>query len=252
VGKGQQDVPQTTAFCTQNDELGAMNSPVAGITKGLAHRTLAAATAEELRRRILTGSFPAGYQLRQDALASEFGISRIPLREALLQLEAEGLIKIIPHRGAVVSELSIAEIEELFDLRALLEPWLLLASGPCLTAADFGQLNAILNEYSHELRTKNVVRWGELNTRFHLMLYQHSNRPRTMTIVTALLQASDRHTRLQLSYTDGMQRAEKEHAELVKLCSAKAFAAASELLKAHILNVKSSLTNALSEIASSE
>jgi DNA-binding GntR family transcriptional regulator len=229
-----------------------MNSPIAGITKGLAHRTLAAATAEELRRRILTGSFPAGYQLRQDALASEFGISRIPLREALLQLEAEGLIKIIPHRGAVVSELSIAEIEELFDLRALLEPWLLLASGPRLTAGDFSQLKAILHEYSHELRTKNVVRWGELNTSFHLMLYQHSNRPRTMAIVTALLQASDRHTRLQLSYTDGMQRAEKEHAELVKLCSAKAFEAASELLKAHILNVKSSLTHALSEIASSE
>jgi DNA-binding GntR family transcriptional regulator len=224
-----------------------MNSPVAAITKGLAHRTLAAATAEELRRRILTGSFPAGYQLGQDALASEFGISRIPLREALLQLEAEGLIKIIPHRGAVVSELSIAEIEELFDLRALLEPWLLLASGPRLTAADFGQLNAILNEYGHELRTNNVVRWGELNTRFHLMLYQHSNRPRTMTIVTALLQASDRHTRLQLSYTDGMERAEKEHAKLVKLCSAKAFEAASELLEAHILNVKSSLTHALSE-----
>src|SRR5262245_49947763 len=99
-----------------NDDGTSMNSPIAaaGITKGLAHRTLAAATAEELRRRILTGSFPAGYQLRQDALASEFGISRIPLREALLQLEAEGLIKIIPHRGAVVSELSIAEIEELF------------------------------------------------------------------------------------------------------------------------------------------
>src|SRR5262245_32853805 len=70
-----------------NDYGRPMNSPIAaGITKGLVHRTLAAATAEELRRRILTGSFPAGYQLRQDALASEFGISRIPLREALLQL----------------------------------------------------------------------------------------------------------------------------------------------------------------------
>jgi DNA-binding GntR family transcriptional regulator len=228
-----------------------MNSPIAAgqITKGLSHRTLAAATAAELRRRILTGSFPAGYQLRQDALASEFGISRIPLREALLQLEAEGLIKIIPHRGAVVSELSIAEIEELFDLRALLEPWLLRASGPRLTAGDFALLEAILDEYSHELRTNNVIRWGELNTQFHLMLYQHSNRPRTMTIVGALLQASDRHTRLQLTYTDGMQRAEKEHAELVKLCDAKQFEAASELLRAHILNVKSSLTHALSDLS---
>jgi len=227
-----------------------MNSPIAaaGITKGLAHRTLATATAEELRRRILTGSFPAGYQLRQDALASEFGISRIPLREALLQLEAEGLIKIIPHRGAVVSELSIAEIEELFDLRALLEPWLLQASAPRLTSGDFTRLDAILDEYSHELRTKNVMRWGELNTQLHLMLYQHSNRPRTMTIVTALLQASDRHTRLQLTYTDRMERAENEHAELVKLCRTRQFDAAAQLLEAHIVNVKSSLTHALSNL----
>ncbi len=70
-----------------------------------------------------------------------------------------------------------------------------------------------------------------------------------MTIVTALLQASDRHTRLQLTYTDGMERAEKEHAELVKLCSAQQFDAASELLESHIINVKSSLTQALSNLS---
>ena len=148
-----------------------------------------------------------------------------------------------------MSELSIAEIEELFDLRTLLEPWLLRASAPRLTGGDFARLEAILDEYSHELRTNNVIRWGELNTQFHLMLYQHSNRPRTMTIVTALLQASDRHARLQLTYTDGMERAEKEHAELVKLCSAQQFDAASELLESHIINVKSSLTQALSNLS---
>jgi DNA-binding GntR family transcriptional regulator len=69
-----------------------------------------------------------------------------------------------------------------------------------------------------------------------------------MPIVTALLPASDRHTRLQLSYTNGMHRAEQEHAELLKLCSAKKFEAASELLTSRILNVKLSLTHALSDL----
>src|SRR5918997_1165848 len=105
--------------------------------KSLQHRTISAAVAEELRRRIVDGEFSAGFQLRQDALASEFGVSRIPVREALMQLEAEGLVKIHPHRGAIVSELSTEEVHELFELRALLEPRLLKASAKHLTEADY-------------------------------------------------------------------------------------------------------------------
>ena len=95
--------------------------PASPARKSLQHRTISSAVAEELRRRIVDGEFQSGFQLRQDALAAEFGVSRIPVREALMQLEAEGLVKIHPHRGAIVSELSTEEIEELFELRALLE-----------------------------------------------------------------------------------------------------------------------------------
>ena len=208
--------------------------------KTLRHRTISA-VAEELRRRILDGEFKAGFQLRQDALATEFGVSRIPVREALMQLEAEGLVKIQPHRGAVVSELSTEEVEELFELRALLEPRLLEASGPHLTEEDYRQLNAVLQEYGAELRAQHVSRWGELNTEFHRLLYRHAGQPRTLAIVLSLLQDCDRHTRLQLSLTGGMERAEIEHAELVRLCAERKFAAACALLKTHIENVGRSL-----------
>ena len=80
----------------------------------IGHRTMALAAADELRRRVLDGVYPGGHPLRQDALAAELGISRIPLREALVQLESEGLVKILPHRGAVVAEASADEIAELF------------------------------------------------------------------------------------------------------------------------------------------
>jgi DNA-binding GntR family transcriptional regulator len=213
--------------------------------KGLQHRTMSAAAAEELRRRILAGQYPAGFQLRQDALADELGVSRVPLREALLQLEAEGLVRIVPHKGAVVSELSIAEIEELFELRALIEPRLLKRSAPHLTAADYGELRAILDEYGAELRADHVSRWGELNTRFHMLLYRHAERPRSTSLVANLLQECDRHTRMQLSLTGGMERAEAEHAELVSLCAAGNVKAACALLKAHIDHVGRSLSEFL-------
>src|SRR4051794_17273624 len=100
-------------------------SPPKPAQKSLQHRTIASAVAGNLRERILDGDFKAGSPLRQDALASEFGVSRIPIREALMQLEAEGLVKIHPHRGAIISELSTEEVQELFALRALLEPRLL-------------------------------------------------------------------------------------------------------------------------------
>ncbi len=219
----------------------------APVQKTLRHRTVSAAVAEDLRRRIINGDFASGFQLRQDALASEFGVSRIPVREALMQLEAEGLVKIHPHRGAIVSELSVEEIEELFELRAILEPRLLKASAPRLTEDDYERLNAILEEFSLALKAKHVSRWGELNTELHMVLYRHARQPRSLAIVANLLQECDRHTRLQLSLTDGMKRAEAEHAELLRLCTAGEIAAACALLKTHIDDVGRSLRQYLED-----
>jgi DNA-binding GntR family transcriptional regulator len=217
------------------------------VRKGLVHTTVASAAAEELRRRILDATYPSGVPLRQDALAEEFGISRIPLREALLQLEAEGLVRILPHRGAVVSELSIAEVEEIFELRAVLEPKLLEHSAPKLTLDDYASLRRTLAEFDTELRAGHVGRWGELNKAFHLGLYARADRPRTLGIVSKLLQESDRHTRLQLSYTDGRSRAEREHVELLGLCEAGRFQDAGTLLRAHIDNVGRTLIDFLTD-----
>src|SRR5690606_27098441 len=222
----------------------ALTSP---LRKTVQHRTISAAVAAELRRRILDGEVPAGSQLRQDAPAAEFAVSRIPVREALMQLEAEGLVKIQPHRGAVVPELSLAEIEELFELRLLLEPRLLAASAPHLSDGDYAGLRRILEEYSDELRARHISRWGELNRAFHLLLYSRAEKPRTAGIVANLLQDCDRHTRLQLSLTGGMERAEAEHAELVHLCRAGRIDDACELLRAHIENVGRALRRFLEE-----
>jgi len=209
-----------------------MNSPKA---PGFAVRTVAEQAADALRHKIMSGELAEGSSLRQDALAAEFGISRIPLREALVQLEGEGLVRIIPHKGAVVSELSIDEISELFMLRGLLEPLLLKKSAPRLTPADFAELDTILAEYKQELHAQHSTRWGELNTRLHDVLLSRAEQPRTMAIVATLLQQTDRYTRLQLSLSvDSCHQAEEEHEELVRLCRSGEVKAAAALLKRHI------------------
>lgn len=219
-----------------------MSTTARGDRPPVAHRTMALAAADEIRRRILNGDLPEGFQLRQDALAKELGMSRIPIREALVQLESEGFVKILAHRGAQVSELSHQEISELFGLRALLEPRLLRLSAPRLQAEDFAEIDRINAEYQAEIKAMNPGRWGELNTRLHLTLMARAEQPRTLAIVSALLQNTDRYTRMQLSLTGtGRARAEKDHARLVRLCRTGDVAAACKLLTEHILHAEKML-----------
>src|SRR5919198_1771827 len=96
----------------------------------LRRQTLAGMTLEAVRERILSGVYPEGEPLRQDAIADELGVSRIPIREALRQLEAEGLVVFNPHRGAIVSSLSLDEIDEVFALRAEIESGLIRRAIP--------------------------------------------------------------------------------------------------------------------------
>jgi DNA-binding GntR family transcriptional regulator len=200
----------------------------------LKRQTVTAAVAEALRERILAGSYAEGENLRQDALATELGVSRIPIREAFRQLEAEGLVTLHAHRGAVVSALSLDEIAELFDLRALLEPDLLARAIPQMTEADLAAAGALLQTYEDSLTGTDVHAWGEMNSQFHLTLYRPSGRTRSLGLVQSLLGNTDRYTRLQLVLTSGVERARAEHAQLLKLCRDRNAQEAGDLLRRHV------------------
>ncbi|HET9823223.1 MAG TPA: GntR family transcriptional regulator [Burkholderiaceae bacterium] len=207
----------------------------------LGHRTLSAAIVEELRRAILDGTYPAGEQLRQDALAASFQVSRIPIREALIQLEAEGLVRIEPHKGAIVSAFSLEEIDDVFDLRVLLEPRMLAQSAPLLGPEDFAEISALDAAFADAIAAQDVAQWGHLNARYHLALYRHARQPRTLAIVTTLLQTSDRFTRLQMNRAPALSRAEKEHRHLLRLCREGKVPEACEYLADHVERVRQDL-----------
>lgn len=210
-------------------------------TTGVRPLTMSAAAAGELRRRILAGIIAPGAALRQDDLVEDLGISRIPVREALLQLEAEGLVKIVPHKGAIVSVLTEGELDELFSLRGMIEPDLLARSAPRLTASDFEELRAILADFDAAVEAKELLRWGELNYAFHMGLYQRAERPKSLLLASNLLRDCDRHTRIQMSLAGAADRAQREHRELLRLCEQGKVDAAIALLKAHIAHVAESL-----------
>lgn len=199
--------------------------------------SLASAVADKLREKIIRGEIQEGEQLRQDAIARDFDVSRIPVREAMRQLEAEGLINIVPHRGAVVSALSPDEIEELFDIRALLECDVLRLSVPNLTDAEFRKADEILQTYEKALWLKEEVgTWGRLNWQFHSTLYSRANRPRFIALIQTINNNGDRYTRLQLYLTQAFERAKQEHRELLQLCRQRDVANACDLLGRHIRN----------------
>src|ERR1700756_6033991 len=124
---------------------------------GIPRQSLPSAVADKLRDQIIRGEIPEGAQLRQDAIATQYQVSRIPVREALRQLDAEGLIAIVPNRGAIVPALSPEDIEELFAIRALLEPEVLKQSIPHLTGEDFTEAEAVLQTFVRELRREEHV-----------------------------------------------------------------------------------------------
>ncbi|MBX6365308.1 MAG: GntR family transcriptional regulator [Gemmatimonadetes bacterium] len=198
-------------------------------------KTVAALTLEAMRERILRGEYPEGAPLRQDALAADLGVSRIPVREALRQLEVEGLVSFRPHIGAVVSSLALSEIKELFDLRAMIETDLLRRAMPALTPADLDRAAEILGAYDEAFQRGDVAAWGGLNWEFHSALLRPANRPLTMQILQNLRNQSDRYTRLQLSLTHGETRAQEEHRAILKAVRKGDVEHASALLATHIL-----------------
>jgi DNA-binding GntR family transcriptional regulator len=210
-------------------------------------QTIPEAIAEALRERILSGEIPGGLQLRQEAIAGEYSVSRIPVREALRQLEAEGLVKLQAHRGAVVTELSLAEIGELFEIRAQLERDILDRAIPHLAAGDFAEAESVLDTFDRAFATEDVTVWGELNWKFHGILYQPADRPHTLAIIHNLHINTDRYSRLQLLLTRGAARAQEEHRRILTLCHKRNRDAACKLLEQHIVNAGNMLVAFLAE-----
>jgi DNA-binding GntR family transcriptional regulator len=203
--------------------------------------------AQSLQERILNGEFKEGDPLVQETLAEEYEVSRMPVREALRQLEASGLIAMQTHKGAIVTAVPIDQIGELFDLRAMLECDILAHAIPKRTAADLATARVVLSELEAAYHRHDVAKWGALNWEFHRSLYQPSGRVQTLAVIQGVNLQTDRYIRLQLQLTgpSAVANAEAEHREILTLYEAGDVKAAVAFLRKHILSAGKNLLAAL-------
>ena len=198
-------------------------------------QTVTAEVADELRRRIVNGHYAGGDQIRQEALADELGVSRIPIREALLQLEAEGLVVIHTHKGAVVAELTADDAVDLFEARLALESTLLRKAVESATREDIDRVAARLAEYQKAVSdgaSPDVL--SSLNWAFHTTMCEPANRPRTLAILLSLYTATDRYLRLQIDRPEAKTKALHDHSAIFDAYKRKKSAMAMKLITEHI------------------
>jgi DNA-binding GntR family transcriptional regulator len=206
-----------------------------------APRTFTNHVVDELREAILSGALAEGQQLHQDSLAAALKVSRIPVREAMRQLEAEGLVTFFPHRGAIVSALSLDEIRELFDNRALLECDMLRRAMPKFDESDLDAAEEVLDFYDDVFAQHDAVAWGPFNWKFHSTLYRVADRPRTFAMIETLNNNVDRYLRLRLQRPRAVRDAQDAHRKLLKLCRKREPDAMCDFLREHILSAGDAL-----------
>ncbi len=219
------------------------------MSKKIGRQSLTDQIVDELRRRIIAGGLPEGAPLRQETLAAELGVSRIPVREAIRQLEAEGFVRSELHKGTVVRALSLAEIRELFDIRIHFETWLFAMAIPQLTEDDLREADAITDE---TLVAGNVENWGDLNWRFHETLYRPSGHTLALKLLRSVHDNANRYVNLQIAVARNVELELGDHRALVALARLRDTARAVDMLRGHIQRVADSLMTSLSRSRAAE
>jgi DNA-binding GntR family transcriptional regulator len=171
--------------------------------------------ADRIRKEIREGVLGPGQPLVQDELAERFGVSRIPLREALRVVAGEGLVVMHRSRGAVVAHLSADEAAELYDLRLHVEPPLAGHIVACCSDRALERLAASVEAMERIGRT-DAVEWSGVNYEFHRSMYELVERPHTLRVVTQLLNLVERYSRMYVHHLDALGRVHREHAEMIE------------------------------------
>jgi DNA-binding GntR family transcriptional regulator len=182
-----------------------------------AHPTVREVAYRRLRQLIVDGTLAPGQRIFENELADQLGISRTPLREALRELETEGLVKLSARRGAIVSGLSAADMDEEFLIRATLEGLAIRLAAPRLTADDYAQLERELERMQQALTRGQRAIFLEHHRLFHMTLFEATHAPRLVRMLTNLLEAGERYEQLELAqdvlHADEMAH----HRELLEL-----------------------------------
>jgi DNA-binding GntR family transcriptional regulator len=196
--------------------------------------SLAELAYREVKRQIIAGELPPGAAINESALAARFGVSKTPVREALQRLELEGLTRVLPRVGYVVTPISVADVQSLFELRMMLEPPAteLAANrvGPDLLA-ELDDLARV--SFAGADRT-NYPQFLAINTRFHLGVVRGSGNARLTDIMSRLLAEMERILHLAVDLRDATDLVIRDHVEIVEALRDRDGARARRVAERHL------------------
>jgi DNA-binding GntR family transcriptional regulator len=206
---------------------------VSVVTELSAHGAAGARIAGELRDAILNGEYDPGARIRQDDLAERYGSSRVPVREALRMLEAEGLLTVVANTGAWVTELTLADCEELYRIRERIEPLLLTYSAPALPPASIDRLAELADAMES---TDDVEEFLRLDREFHLGSYAAATTTVLGDLVLRLWNRTQHYRReyTRVFHATGDRSAHYDHQLLVAALRRSDVEEAERILSAHI------------------
>jgi DNA-binding GntR family transcriptional regulator len=178
----------------------------------LSRSTVRDATRDALRELIITGQLAVGEPLRQDELASQLGLSRTPLREALQALVAEGLVRMDAHRGAVVTKPSPTQLAETYEIREALEVLAGREAARVSTPAHAAEVAAILDQMEG---VADPDAWAELNGRFHSAIYSVTGKSQLIELIDMLRNRAKLFVRILARESDSTRHADDAHGEML-------------------------------------
>ena len=197
----------------------------------------------EIREGIVGGRYAPGAHLTAQGLATATGLSRTPVREAMRRLHAEGLIKIIPHRGAFVRHLDQQEISKIYDLAIILETYAAEAAARNATPAQLSELEGLCNSMEEQLAILSkkkptpqaIMKIAEDNNRFHRLIVTAANNSWLQSAFSVIMEVPQIITTFQGYRVDEMKRSQTQHAELILAFRERDVDWARSTMRSHVL-----------------
>jgi DNA-binding GntR family transcriptional regulator len=208
---------------------------------GRQFRTVGDMAYEVIREGILTGIFQPGERLRQDTLAAQIGVSRIPVRSALMKLESQGLVTFEPYRGAVVNALSAAAVQEIYEIRAVLETHALRKAMTAMTPERITRLEQIAAELNS---VENGEEFLQRRAEFYHQLYDVDRQPRLVAMIDRLREDVGRYS-LDHNVDYVRPPGERDHAQVLEYLRANDVDGAAQWLRDHLDHVAERLLTRL-------
>lgn len=198
-----------------------------------------------VRKRILNGEYPPALRITEQEIADASGVSRTPVREALQRLQNEGLVRVTANQGAVVVDWSDDDINDVFELRALLEPFGAARAATRMNPERIVILRELANAQYHESRSRKpgyMGRIGTLNSQFHRTLHDFADSPRLAMLMPILIEAPLVMRTFTKYDDDELLRSASHHLEIVAALEVGDPQWAAAVMRSHILAAQGSVS----------